>query len=100
MNINQSVFNWPDGEHERTIILDIYCPQNGSCFCPTYYILCLQTVPSMVQCSSEWIQKGDTDFTGGGGFGKGYRFCLPLKIAGTGPVFCLIQLLRLQARNT
>lgn len=40
-----------------------------------------------------------TDVTGGEGFRKGYRFCLPLKITETGPVFCLIQLLGLQARN-
>lgn len=38
-NINQSVFNWPDGEHERTVILDVYCPQSGSIHAPENYIM-------------------------------------------------------------
>lgn len=100
MNINQSVSNWPDGECERTIILGIHYPQNGSCLFSTVLNVWKLLLVCGIQCNSEWTQRILLILVIERVWGKVMESCLSLKAAGASPVFCLIQLLGPWARNT
>lgn len=72
MIISQSVFNRPDRECEITIVLDVYCPQNGSCVCLTlFYVQTLYLL--WYSAILNGYRKEMLILVMRKGFGKGYR---------------------------